>query len=474
MVIIMNALFIITESSKQLGRKKPLNTQEDIHLGISYISSMLERHGHHTDLLVLTPKTKFSVIDRKIGDFKPSIILTSIVYKEFFTIIRFVQHIKSLYPDIYLVAGGTHVTLNAADVLCRGYDAVCIAEGEFPTLELVQQLERGERPSHISNMWFNTPNGIEKNDVRSYIEKLDELPFPNRKMWQPFIQTVDSMHDIIIGRGCPYNCTYCCNHALREKGKGCYVRFRKPEGIVAEISDLLKQFPKVNTIFLEAEAINLNMEFLEQLAQKLQNLNASLPSPLAFGANIRLHFNIDIKHIMDLFVKANIIITNIGIESGSERVRRDILKRGEYSNCDIRRAVYLAKKAHRHLMLFVLLGIPGETLEESRETLTLVRECRPSFIHLGIFTPYPGTELYNVCEREKLIDTNQYREKGRNKATFDTQFMTKRQIQKEYNRFFPAVYAKNASEYIYLRIMSYLILRHNLYFLSPFVIKYLK
>lgn len=471
----MNILFIITESTKVFDRAKPLSTQEDIHLGLSYISSLLEQNGHKTDILVLPHNAQMYILDKKISDFNPAIILFSIVYKEFYSVIKIVKHIRNKYKNtIFLGAGGAHVTLNASEVLHHGFDAVCIGEGEYPTLELVQQLEQGQRPTKIKNMWFNTPEGIEKNEVRAYIEDLDALPFPNRKMWQPFIKNTDSIHDIIIGRGCPYNCTYCCNHALRKMGTGRYVRFRKPEYIIKEIQDLIATFPTIKTIFLEAEAINLNMPFLEELSIRLKELNDTLPVPLVFGANIRLHANIDMQRIMDLFVTANIVITNIGIESGNEQIRKEVLKRGEYSNDDIQNAVRIAKKAHRHLMLFVLLGIPGETVENCRETVMLIKECHPHFIHLGIFTPYPGTELYNSCLSNGLIDPYSYREKGRNRATFDTQFMSKKQIQKEYYRFFPSVYAKNKQQFIFLRLASFLILRYHMYFLTPLVKKLLK
>lgn len=472
----MNVLFVLTETLRKSNKKNsmmPLNTQEDIPLGISYIASVLEKNNHNVDLYVTTNPDNLKDLDEMMIKFKPDVVGCSMVYREFFSCVKILNYIKKNYPNVYVFAGGAHSTLDPEGVIEAGFDAACIGEGEYPTLELVEQLQCNIKPSGIKNFWFKTENGIEKNETREYICNLDELPFPNRKMWQKYIANKSGMQDIIVGRGCPFNCTYCCNHALRSKGQGRYVRFRSPDNIIEEIKHLKKEFPDIDSIFLETEAINLDMNFLEELADKLSKLNEELENPIAYGANIRLYKNMDIPSVIKQFVKGNIVVINIGLESGNERVRKEILNRPEYSNDDLRTIVKLAKKYHRHIMIFVLVGLPGETLEECRETMEMVKECHPSFIHLGIFTPYPGTVLYDRCVEEKLINPNTYKELGRHRAAFDTQHMTKKQIEKEYYSFFPRVYAKNKKEYLILSIIFYCIYRFNWTFMAKYGLKYL-
>lgn len=474
---ILKVLFILTETlrrSKRKDREYPLATQEDIPLGVSYISSVLVANGHQTDVFVTTTPDKLEDLDSYLMQKKPDIVGFSVVYREYYSVIKVTDHIKKKYPEIFVFAGGAHVTLNPDKIIAQNIDAVCIGEGEYPVLELANQLQEKRKPSGIRNFWFKTENGIEKNPVREYITDLDRLPFPNRKMWQKYVKNKSGIHDVLVGRGCPFNCTYCCNHALRRVAPGAYVRFRSPENIIAEIQQLINEFPDLDTIFLETEAINLNPSFLEEFTDKLSEFNKKLDRPIAYGANIRLHANMDIPKVVKEFVKANIVVINIGLESGSERVRKEILDRPEYTNDDVRQVVRLAKKYHRHVMLFALLGLPGETLSECRQTMKIVKELRPSFVHLGIFTPYPGTVLYDRCAKEGLIDPSKYKERGRHLASFDTQYMTKRQIEKEYYCFFPRVYAKNKKEYIILRIIFFLVYRMNFTFLAKYGLKYLK
>ena len=50
-----------------------------------------------------------------------------------------------------------------------------------------------------------------------------------------------------------------------------------------------------------------------------------------------------------------------------------------------------------------MIGLPGESWQEHKETVELNRRCQPDGHYTGIFYPYPGTELYNTCIRNELF-----------------------------------------------------------------------
>lgn len=205
----MNVLFVFTETLRKNNKKHrqtPLPTEEDIPLGISYIASVLEASNHKVDLFITTTPNDLKDFDELMETFKPDVIGCSMVYREFFSCVKIMKHVKRKYPQVYIFAGGAHCTLNPEAVLEAGFDAACVGEGEYPVLELVEQIERKIRPTGIQNFWFRTENGIEKNEMRDYICDLDQLPFPNRRIWQKYIADKTGMHDVIVGRGCPYNC----------------------------------------------------------------------------------------------------------------------------------------------------------------------------------------------------------------------------------------------------------------------------
>ena len=228
----MNILFVY---SLNTGRSlpKPLETQDEMQFGISYISSFLKKHGHNTDLIVLTRKSEDSAIDTSVEKFRPGMICFTAVTTEYMFIENIARRIKEKYPRIFLMIGGVHVSLNPEEAMLDTFDALCIGEGEAAALELVDRLERNSGLSGIGNLWIKNGSKIEKSQLKPFLQDIDGLPFPDREMWQAWVSTTVSRQAILLGRGCPYKCTYCCNHALSKLTTGSYVRFRSPDNILA-------------------------------------------------------------------------------------------------------------------------------------------------------------------------------------------------------------------------------------------------
>lgn len=447
----MNVLFVQSILDVQ-SETKPLPTTSQMQCGISYISSLLRKHGHATRLFILSrafsKKSNYKRIDGYLKKFHPRMICFTIISCEYRFIADIASCIKSSYPDIFLLAGGPHVSLNPDDVIAASFDAVCIGEGEYPTLELASQLEKGASPSGIPNLWIKRGSLIEKNQPRPFLRDLNSLPFPDRDMWQEWIeQPMGERFIVLAGRGCPFECTYCCNHALKRLADGPYVRFRSPDNIIEEIKEISSIFPTVKEIFLEVETIGVNLGWTLDLCSKLERLNMAREKPLYFGTNLRIMPYADLNSLFGALKKSNFKFINIGLESGSERVRREILNR-HYSNRDIIDAVRLAKEHGLKIALFNMLGIPGETLDDFMETIEVNRACLPDMHFTAIFYPYPGTKLYSLCKEKGLL--REIRDPGfveRRNAPLDLPGFSKRQIQKSYIWFNYNVYRGNQPIY---------------------------
>lgn len=430
----MNVLFLYSVD-EICSFNKPLSEPGQIQFGISYISASLKRRLHQTRLIVLSRilgKRNYSIIDRYFKKFYPTLICFTAVTSEYRFIADIAKYIKNHYPDIYLLIGGTHVSLNPQDILRDEFDALCIGEGEYPTLELVSQLEKGMPPSGIPNLWIKKDSQVEKNPARPFLQDLDNLPFPDREMWQEWIMEGSGLrHMVLLGRGCPFECTYCCNHALKKISSGTYVRFRSADNVVEEIKEIVTQYPKVEEIYLEVETIGISKKWDIELCLKLKHLNATLSKPLTFGVNLRITPNADLESLFAAFKESNFRFINIGLESGSERIRCEILKRN-YSNQDIIAAVRLARKYGLKVNFYNLIGIPGETLDDFKETVRMNKICLSDFRYNYIFYPYPGTVLHSICKEKGLLRKELDTAAERCKATLDLPGFTKRQIQTSY------------------------------------------
>jgi len=426
----LNILFIYSRQDSQ-SLDKPLQEPEHIQFGISYISSFLKKHGHRTKLFVLTRETKREKIDDCLSKFSPALICFTAVYSEYKFIVSIAKYIKERYPRIFLLIGGPHVSLNPQETISDAFDALCVSEGEYPTLELVNQLQNNRVPSNIPNLWIKHGGEVEKNPTRQFLQDIDSLPFPDREIWQEWIADLQGRYAVLLGRGCPFQCSYCCNHVLRKLASGRYVRLRSPDNILEEIREIVANHSTVKEIYLEVESIGIDKNFVVELCSKLERFNSNLDTPLFFGANVRLTPNIDFESIFVSFKKANFRYVNIGVESGSERVRRQILRRN-YTNQDIINAVVTARKYGLKIQFYNLIGIPGETIKDFKETIKINRKCLPERYFIGIFFPYPGTDLYSLSKNWGLIKEPLDIEMERNKAVLDLPGFNKKQIQKNY------------------------------------------
>lgn len=439
----MNVLFIYS-LYETISPKKPLRSQEQIQFGISYISALLKEHSHQTKLLVLSRtyginKNK-KILHEYIESFKPKLICFTAVSSEYEFITNIAKYLKRYYKDVYFLVGGVHITLNSEDVLNADFDALCIGEGEYPTLELVECLEKGIEPFGIANLWIKHGNQIERNPTRLFLEDLDSLPFPDREMWQDWIgELPDSKHSVLLGRGCPFGCSYCCNHALKKKALGDYVRLRSSNNVVEEIKSIAKRFPENKNIYLEVETFNINKYWSLELCSKLQDLNKTLSKPLNFGVNLRITTNANYEDLFIACKKSNFRFINIGLESGSERIRRDVLKRN-YANSDVINTVKTAKKHNLQIGFYNMIGIPDETISDVKETIEINRICRPDWIMTTIFFPYPGTDLYSLCKSNNFIDNRPDTQMERSKAILNLPSLSRKQIQNSYEWFFYDVY----------------------------------
>lgn len=417
--------------------RHPLVSFENIHFGISYLSSTLKTSGHSTKLIVLSclhHKESRKHVDEALRSFSPDIVAFTTVATQFPFIREIADHIKKCNPKIFLIVGGVHAALRPEDVIRGPFDAVCIGEGEYPLLELTQQLEAGTIPRGIENMWIKSRDGsVERNPVRCFLQDLDGLPFPDREMWFPWIeQTARSRHAILLGRGCPYACAYCCNHAIRRLAGGSYVRYRSPENIVKELRSLFPQSTGDSSVYLQVETILLNKDWTLSLCEHLCLYNKTRERPCVFTCNYRIPSTPPDEEIFQAMKRANIKVLEIGVESGSERLRREILQRN-YSNSDCLKTVELAKKYGMEVNTYNMMGFPTETLADHWETIRLNREICPRRSSTSIFFPYPGTKLYEKCLSEGLIAPgDEQNPLERRHATMNLPTFPKKQIQRAY------------------------------------------
>ena len=427
----------------------PLYSWAQINFGISYISSVLKAQGHDTRLVVLGKHNRWRdsvrVLRTVTEEFGPHVLCLTAVASQYPFIRRVAAFAKAEWPDKFVILGGTHATLNPQDVVADCFDAICVGEGEQPMLELASQLEAAphRRPHGIANLWIQAPDGtLEKNPIRPFRDDLDSVPFPDRSIWKPWMGPRRLReYSILAARGCQYNCTYCCNHALRKTAPGKYVRMRSPRNIIDELALLHAEDPAIpKSVHFEAEYITLSKTWFRDLCTELEAFNARIGNAMSYSCNFRVSPQSLNEDVLIALRRSGFRRIHVGLESGSERVRREILGRNDYSNRDFLQLVSNARTHGLRVSVFNMIGLPGETYDEHMETVQVNQLCQPDEHLTYIFFPYPGTDLYTAAVRQGFITGLVDPEIERARAVMDFPQFSRKQIQSAYTWFDYRVY----------------------------------
>jgi len=368
--------------------------------GLGYLSSVLKSAGHETGLIYLQREPERDDFLQQVGAIQPGLVAFSSTTHQYPYVERCASWIKESAPELCTAVGGTHPTLVPEDVLANpNFDVACVGEGEHPLLDLANALQEGRDVVAIPNLWLRRGGRLIRNALRPLLANLDELPFPDRELFD-FDQMLvdnDGWVDMMVGRGCPYQCSYCCNPALSErfKGLGKYVRCRTVENVLAEIRSLAQRYD-VKTLNFQDDVFTLDRDWTLRFSEAYGK-EFNFP----FWINTRVE-RISDEQMVSALARAGCCGVRIGIESGNEELRSSILKR-HMSNNEIRQAFALAREHGLRIYTCNMLGIPGETASMIEETVTLNRELEPADLQFSVFYPYPKTELYDISVRNGYL-----------------------------------------------------------------------
>lgn len=375
------------------------------HEGIASLSAVLKQAGHRVSLIHVTqPLTRDELRDR-LRQHSPDLIGFSTMTNYF----RYLKHwagwVKGDFPSIPVICGGVHPTLVPEETIAvDGLDIICIGEGEEALLQLCQRLEAGKDFTDIRSFWVKRNGTVYRNSLRPLLADLDRLPDPDTDIFdfKSLMSSKEQSGEFTASRGCPYRCIYCCNHAIRAvyPNPGDYVRFRSVDRVISHVRDTLDRYPFLKYVSFNDDILGLNMDWLGEFVQKY---TAEIGLPFLCNARVEL-IN---PEFIDLIKRAGCTTLYIGVESGNEKIRFQVLDR-RMSNEQIIQAFGLCREAGIQTRTFNMVGLPFEDLRKIDETIRLNARLAPIGVMVSIFYPYPGSHLHQVCLENGFMTSKRF------------------------------------------------------------------
>lgn len=333
---------------------------------------------------------------------------------------------------IPVLAGGPEVLINPDECIKESYiDYICVGEGENMITEFCNKLENGQDLSNIKGLWSKDfKNGI------SDLTDLDTLPIPDWTDYNDFqIYGLYNgkkyrMGHVEFTRGCPFNCTYCGSGSITRMYKDNhinYVRHKKPELAVQEYRYLKNKY-NLEMLYFTSGTFNAIPDNTFEKFANLYSWQVNLP----FIALIRPEL-ITIKQAR-LLGLMNCCHVSIGIESGNEKYRSEVLNR-KMSNLQIINSVKLLKEQGIDTTTYNMIGLPGMNRKHIFETIRLNKRAKPNRCIISIFIPFKDNCLTQMFIQKGLIENKVYEITQGNTPVCEIADMTSKEIIGLFNTF---------------------------------------
>jgi len=390
-------------------------------MGLGYIASIVERMGAEAKILdcLLSGWDQIKEVDNMliqvglsdleikniISEYQPDLVGINCqfsrqykVYHNLFSII------KEVMPKCISIAGGPHVTVCPDEVLNDpNCDFVVIGEGEESFKDLVEALNNGNSFYHIDGLGWKTKDKTQINPKQKWIEDLDNIPFPafhlmDLESYFGLSVSHGTRHrerfmPIMTSRGCPAKCSFCSAHRVW----GRKYRTRSIGNVISEMK-LFKDKYKIEEIMFEDDNVTANPKRAKELFSKMIKEKFEFVWDTPNGVGV---WSMDTEMI-DLMKSSGCIKLNFPVESGSQHVLDTIIKK-PLKLTKVKELITHCKKIGLDYSMFLVVGMPGETIKDIWESFHFVANCDCFAPHISVATPYPGTELFEICSKNGLF-----------------------------------------------------------------------
>jgi radical SAM superfamily enzyme YgiQ (UPF0313 family) len=396
----MKILFVYPNAGSQLG----------FNYGLAHISAVLKKAGHSVDLwqlcedLAPLPSKEQFII--RLKELAPDIVGFSVVTNQW----PYTKKLASWARETTsapIVCGGIHAMAAPEEILqTSSFDYVFRGEAEEAFLEFVEKLARRENAFEVKNLGLMRNGKIWLNPLRP-LPDLTKLPFKDYDIFdfQKIIDAKNGWVGLMASRGCPFSCSYCFNHQVVKQYRNdlsCtfkqlnYIRHFDVRQVIDEVEYLLTNYQNIKMFIFDDDLFTFRRQYVVAFCQAYKDLCAI---PFVVNAHVGFFDKERARYLADAGCK----IVKFGVESGSARIRRQILQR-HMENKKIVESIQIAHQFGLHTSVFLMIGLPNETYEDVMATIRLMSKAKPGRYRWSFFFPFPLTKAYELSAKGGYID----------------------------------------------------------------------
>jgi len=378
-------------------------------LGTLYAAALMREHGYevavHDIQLSDGPEEVVSVID----NYKPSIF---VIYDDGFNYLTkmcltnmreaafcMIRYAKE--RGCVVIVSSSDSTDHSEKYLKAGADFVLIGEAEQTLLEVVRALNHSDADFlSIPGLALMHDGNMVRTPKRPVMRNLDSLPLPAwdlmdlepyRQMW--LRRTGYFSINIGTTRGCPFKCNWCAKPIYGNRYNS-----RSPEHVISELK-ALQQLISFDHIWFCDDIFGLRPGWVQQFADLVERERLRFRFKIQSRADLLLQ-----ESYVEALARAGCEQVWMGAESGSQKIL-DAMDKGIQVE-QVAAATQLLKSHGIQPCFFIQFGYLGETEDDIRLTLDMIRRLKPHEIGVSVSYPLPGTGFYEKVRADLRDKTN--------------------------------------------------------------------
>lgn len=368
------------------------------------------RHAHKNpedfDFDIWIPK-----LDNFINSFHPDVIALSVM----FTITtesaqEVTDYLQNRYPAIPVIIGGVAVSNDVEAFLTKLPHVVCagVYEADKSLVDLLDVVNNKLPIEKVKQFAIYKSGVLKIAGGRSTPTEHEidlepdyhDLPIGDYSKYGSvgaynFISEGRAAATIYSNRGCRARCTFCSVRNFN----GLEVRSRSISSVVDEIQHLNEQHQVSHFMWLDDDLLkepDRVIALFHEIAKRNLNITWDATNGL-IAASIT-------PAIMDAAVKSGCVGFNLGLESGSDKILREIRKPGTTKSY-MRTKKILDDYPNVFVKGYTIVGFPNETVGQINETVEFFLDLNFDWYPIQLLTPLPGTPISSSMIEQGLITT---------------------------------------------------------------------